>query len=320
MPSSRFGGGRVFHACRRLLHTRRGLVNRTFPIWIPVPPGATVVRMSQATGPRAARGLVAAGAPRRASPAGVQATLGVLELLVAHGSLSLAELARRLDLPKSTLHRVCSILVDRAWVVRDGAGRYELGIRALAAGSQATQLPIVVAYRSVAADLLTRHDETVCLAVVDGDDSVLLAVEETSQPVRFVTYPGRRAPAFASASGRVILASRPREHLVGDYEGRPLVTPTGRRLNGLVELRAILDDVRRNGYAENVEDTAAGLYAASVPVVNGEQVVIAALTICVPTSRLTDDRRRLLLDDLRDAGRRLSESVAWLAAFTARAG
>jgi IclR family acetate operon transcriptional repressor len=260
------------------------------------------------------------GAPRRSGPAGVQATLGVLELLVSHGALTLAELARQLGLPKSTLHRVCSVLADRAWVVRDDAGRYELGIRALATGSRTYQLPIVVAYRSVAAELLTRHDETVCLAVVDGDDSVLLAVEETSQPVRFVTHPGKRAPAFASASGRVILASRPREHLVGDHEGRPLVTPTGRRLNGLAELRAILDDVRQKGFAENVEETAAGLYAVSVPIVNAEEVVVAALTICAPTSRITPERRVLLVTDLRAAGRRLSESVAWLAAFTARTG
>jgi DNA-binding IclR family transcriptional regulator len=254
---------------------------------------------------------------RRASSAGVQATLGVLELLVARGALTLADLARELELPKSTLHRVCSILVDRSWIVRDDAGRFELGIRALASGSQTYQLPIVVAYRSVAAELLTMHDETVCLAAVDGDDSVLVAVEETTQPVRFVTHPGKRVPAFASASGRVLLASRSPENLVGDYGGRPLVTPTGRRLAGLAELRSILDEVRRQGYAENDEETAAGLYAVAVPITNGQGVVLAALTICTPTARTTPERRTRLIADLRAAGSRLSESVSWLPAFTA---
>ena len=177
---------------------------------------------------------------RPPSSTGVQATLGVLELIVSRGPLSLADLSRELGLAKSTLHRVCSILVDRAWVIRDEAGRYELGIRALATGSRTARLPIVVGFRSVAAELLTRHDETVCLAVLDGDDSVFVAVEETSHSIKLVTHVGSRTPAFASASGRAILASRPPEHIVGDYAGRPLVTPTGRRLNGLAELQAIL--------------------------------------------------------------------------------
>ena len=65
-------------------------------------------------------------------------------------------------------------------------------------------------------------------------------------------------------------------------------------------------------------ETAAGLYAASVPVVNSRGAVLAALTLCVPTSRMSDERRELLLADLRTAGSRLSEGVGWLAAFNMR--
>lgn len=46
------------------------------------------------------------------------------------------------------------------------------------------------------------------------------------------------------------------------------MTPTGRRLNGLPELRSILDDVSAQGFAENWDETAVGLYAVSVPVIN----------------------------------------------------
>jgi DNA-binding IclR family transcriptional regulator len=138
-----------------------------------------------------------------ASSAGVQATLGVLELLVARGPQSLAELSRELGVAKSTLHRVCTILVERSWAVRDEAGRFELGIRALALGDSASALPIVVAFRSVAADLLTRHDETVCLAALDGDDSVFVAIEETRTRCgwsRTSAAARRRSPRRAAAS------------------------------------------------------------------------------------------------------------------------
>jgi IclR family KDG regulon transcriptional repressor len=255
---------------------------------------------------------------RRASSTGVQATLGVLELLGSREPLTLADLSRELGLAKSTVHRVCSILVDRAWITRDEAGRFQLGIRALASGSRSGQLPIVVAFRSIAAELLTRHDETVCLAALEGDDSVFVAVEETSHPVRLVTHVGSRTPAFASASGRVILASRPPEHIVGDYAGRPLVTPTGRRLNGLAELQQILERVRSVGYAENDGDTAVGLYAVSVPVRNDAGATLAALTMCIPTSRMSPERRDVIVGDLRAEGEEFSGLVGWLPAFTVR--
>jgi len=263
----------------------------------------------------AGKGAMAARPP---SSAGVHAALGVLELLASREPLTLADLSRELGLAKSTLHRVCSILVDRAWIIRDEAGRFELGIRALAAGSRSAQLPIVVGFRSIAAELLTRHDETVCLAALEGDDSVFVAVEETSHPVRLVTHAGSRTPAFASASGRVILASRPPEHVVGDYAGRPLVTPTGRRLNGLAELQQILERVRSEGYAENDGETAVGLYAVSVPVRNGARATLAALTMCVPTSRMTATRRNTIVADLLDEGEKFSRLVEWLPAFTVR--
>ncbi len=255
---------------------------------------------------------------RRLSSAGVQAALSVLELLGEQGALPLAEMSRELGLPKSTLHRICAVLLDRGWAFRDAAGRFGLGIRALGMGAHSAELPIVIGFRRVAADLLTKHDETVCLAVLDGAETVYIAIQETSHPVRLVTHVGSRTPAFASASGRVILAQRPVEVLAADYGSRLLVTPTGRRLNGLFELRAILDDVRKNGYAENEEETAFGLYAASVPVVNASGVILAALTICVPTSRITPERRARVLADIREAGARISTDVGWLPAFNAR--
>jgi DNA-binding IclR family transcriptional regulator len=259
-----------------------------------------------------------AASTARSTSTGVNATLQILDLLAARGPLQLSELARELPVAKSTIHRICSVLVDRAWAVRDEQGRFQLGIRALALSAAASDLPIVMAFRTVAASLLTRHDETVCLAVLDGDESLYLAIEETSHPVRLVTGVGSRTPAFASASGRVILSGRSRSVIEASFGGRPLVTPTGRRLNGVAELQSILDEVRQRGYAENDGETAVGLYAASVPVQNAAGAIIAALTICIPTSRLSLERHPPLLEDLAAAGRRLSELVAWLPAYDAR--
>ena len=265
-------------------------------------------------------------APAPASPpveaartsAGVKATLAVLDLLAARSPLSLSEASRELGIAKSTLHRVLAVLVERGWAVRDAEGGYDLGIRALRLGSRASSLPLVTAFRTIAAEFLTGHDETIALAVLDGDESLFLAFEETSQPVRLVTHIGSKTPAFASASGRVVLASLPPPAVAAMFGGKLLVTPTGRRLNGVAELQAILEEVRVQGYAENWEETAESLYTASVPVVNGEGVTLAALTTLVPVSRITPERRDTIIADLTTLGAKLSDHVSWLPSFSAR--
>jgi DNA-binding IclR family transcriptional regulator len=75
--------------------------------------------------------------------------------------------------------------------------------------------------------------------------------------------------------------------------------------------------VRRNGWAENYDETALGLYSIAVPIRNAASGVLAALTVCVPTSRLNAGRREQILSDLADTGRRLSEGIAWLPAWNA---
>jgi DNA-binding IclR family transcriptional regulator len=264
-------------------------------------------------------GLQGEPSASRATSAGVNAALRVLDLLAHRGPMQLSEIARELNVAKSTIHRIAAVLLERAWVIRDTEGRYELGIRALRLGSAVGQLPIVTAFRSVAAEFLDEHDETVVLAVIDGDESLFIAIEETSKPVRFVTHVGSKTPAFASASGRVVLATYPPAIVESLWAGRPLVTPTGRHLNGMTELQRILDEVRAQGHAENEGETAHGLYAASVPIVNNSQTALAAFTTLIPISRVSDpERRQAILTSLHDVGRRLSDLVSWLPSYSAR--
>jgi DNA-binding IclR family transcriptional regulator len=115
-----------------------------------------------------------------------------------------------------------------------------------------------------------------------------------------------------------VLASHPPASIAALFGDRLLVTPTGRRLNGVAELQAILEEVRHRGYAENHGETADGLYAASVPVVNGDGVTIAALTTCIPVCRVTPELQAEIVDDLREHGRKLSELIAWLPSFGSR--
>jgi DNA-binding IclR family transcriptional regulator len=235
--------------------------------------------------------------PDAGSP-GISAVLDVLDVLDRDGPATLAQLARETGTAKSTLHRVCTMMSDRGWVARDALSGYlELGPRAASLARTLPVSPLTAGFHGVARRLLARHNETTCLTVLDGRDSVFIAKEETTHAVRLVTQVGSRLPAFAAASGRVLLADRPEEEVSSLYEGWELETPTGRRLDGVQELMEILSQARRRGYAENIDETALGLHCLAVPVGSPGRVM-AAITFCVPTGRMNAARRREMIPDL----------------------
>jgi DNA-binding IclR family transcriptional regulator len=257
----------------------------------------------------AARPTSAPPPPSRAVSPGIAAVLGVLEALDRRGPAGLAELATATGLPKTTLHRACTAMEERGFVERLGEGRYALAPRAVELGTRSSCSALTSAFQAEAADLRERHNETACLVVLDGADALFIAKVETTQAVRLVTRVGSRLPAFAAASGRVLLAAMAPEAVDALYAEAELVTPTGRRLDGLGELHRILGRARANGYAESVNETSLGLSCMAVPITGGGGHVLAALTLCVPAGRMDGPRRALLLADLRVAGARVSASV-----------
>jgi DNA-binding IclR family transcriptional regulator len=234
---------------------------------------------------------------------GISAVLDVLDVLDRLGPATLAELSRETGTAKSTLHRVCSMMCQRGWVARDAvSGHLELGPRIASLARATPTSPLTAGFHGVARRLMDRHNETTCLTVLDGRESVFIAKEETTHAVRLVTQVGSRLPAFAAASGRAMLADRPDEEVRALYADSELVTPTGRRLDGVDELLAILGEARALGYAENIDETALGLHCLAVPV-GAPGRVVAAITFCVPTGRMSPARRREMIPDLLRAAK-----------------
>ena len=159
-------------------------------------------------------------AARRIGSPGISAVLDVLDVLDRDGPATLAQLARETGIAKSTLHRVCSMMSERGWVTRDPhSGHLDLGPRVAWLAHSAPASPLTAGFQDVAHRLVARHNETTCLTVLDGRESVFIAKEETTHQVRLVTAVGNRLPAFAAASGRVMLADLPEERVAALYDG-----------------------------------------------------------------------------------------------------
>src|SRR5688572_26618224 len=134
-------------------------------------------------------------------------TLDVLESL-SGGGATLAELAARLEIPKSSLHSILRTLERRGWVETDASRSiHSLGMSALLIGSSyVDQDPTVIRTSDIMDRLAADTGETIHLARLELPDVVYLAKRESVHPLRMFSAIGRRLPAHATALGKVSLA------------------------------------------------------------------------------------------------------------------
>jgi len=195
--------------------------------------------------------------------------------------LGVADLARALDVHKSTASRLAAALERTGFLTRVGK-RYRLGVEIIRLGSLALRSFDLVATMQPAMEKLSqRTGETVNLAVADGAD-VLNVAEVPSTYILSSSggWIGRRTRPHAVANGKVLLAYgvlRPPEVL-------ERYTPA--TITSLDALAAELAGVRRNGYATAVAELEEGLVAVAAPVFGPAGACIAALSITGPEYRM----------------------------------
>jgi DNA-binding IclR family transcriptional regulator len=135
--------------------------------------------------------------------------LDVLELFLERPTLSSAEIAARTGLPRTTVHELVTTLAGRRYLTA-AAGtptRFALGPKALQLGSRfAERLDLAREAQAVAEAVAAECDETVQVAVLDGEFAVCVAKADSTQAVRVVAAVGSRLPVPGSALGQVLVA------------------------------------------------------------------------------------------------------------------
>lgn len=257
----------------------------------------------------------ALGAPRSLrsvdsrSPAVTRAVALVDELARQRTPVGIAELARSLDLAKSTVANLCAALegthlirrVDGGWVL--GYKVVELG-QAFLAGTDTVR-----EFRRTAGTLPALGRETVLLAVLDGAEVVYLARHDGRQPVRLAGDSDARMPATVTALGKAMLASLPDDELadrLGSVHELPVRTAKSHRT--LDALHRDLVETRERGYALDDEQNIEGVTCVSVALPGCAEPPVAVGAVLL-TARLTRKLRGELVSDLTALAAQLARSA-----------
>jgi DNA-binding IclR family transcriptional regulator len=205
--------------------------------------------------------------------------------------LGVSEIARRLGLPKSAVHRTLDSLVRLGLVARDRtSSRYRLGSRAADLGFAALGTPDIRGLAlPVLQDLSGRTRETATLSLLSGHERFYAAQIEGPQDVKMSIEIGRRCPLYAGASGRAILAFFSPTQLSAYLASTPLAPLTDRTITAEEELLARLAEVREHGYAVSLGERDPWAGAVAAPVFLGD-VQVGSISVCGPHTRFTPEK------------------------------
>ena len=245
----------------------------------------------------------------------MDAALSILEALGSVHEMGLTELARKLGLGKSSVHRLLASLVTRGYVEKNPeSDRYRLTYRLFGVGSQAAaRLGLRDIAHPVMDRLAAQTGEAVNLGVLDGTRVVNVHRVESQHLLRMHLEIGGGIPAHATALGKALLAALPAEEVSRRLRGQRLERLTPNTIADRSALRNALARVRAAGFATDDEECSLGLRCVAAPILDNRGLVAAAVSVSGPSLRLPLASLTGLSGPVREAAREISHRLGHMA-------
>lgn len=227
--------------------------------------------------------------------------------------LGVTEVAGALKISKSTAHELLLSLARIGILHRTPNRRFRLGWQILTLSKVLLDsAPWQDEARKRMEGLVARFGETAHLAALERGRVIYLEKLEGTRSVRVgVTAVGMQLPAHCSAVGKVLLAHQPWGETLKTIEEQGLPSLTGNTITSVDELRSVLIEVNKCGYAFDMEEAVPDICCVAAPIRNSTKEVFAAMSLSVPAYRFST-HRDLYRDAVLDATDAVSARLGYV--------
>lgn len=242
----------------------------------------------------------------------IERTMHVLENFRGERELTLATLAARSKMVKSSVYRILFTLERLGYIEKNRDGRYSITSRfsrLVGPASIPSDLPTLA--QPFMLELLRKFQETVNLGVLDGDEVLYIRVLESPHTFRLAAHAGIRSPLHSTALGKALLGTLPDSELQKTVRRCDFRRFTRSTICEVAPFMRELVRVRRRGYSvDNMEDSE-GARCLAAPIFDGDGRGVAAISISGPVSRVHRARDPEIAESLMAACKRISQLLGY---------
>ncbi|WP_170476179.1 IclR family transcriptional regulator [Ruegeria arenilitoris] len=237
----------------------------------------------------------------------------ILEEVAKRGvAVKPSDLIETLGLAKPTVHRLLQTAEAEGFLQRDLDGRtYGPGprLRQLSVNTVSSE-HLRTARLAILRGIADEIGETCNLAIPDREGMIYLDRVETKWPLRIQLPIGSRVPFHCTASGKMYLSTLRQRTLNGYLSARKLQQLTIKTLTDPNALRKEISNISDRKYSTDEEEFMQGMAAVAVPVLEGNERLVATLSVHAPTQRHDLNSLKQFLPVLQDGAKQLSNLLS----------
>ncbi|QJQ32587.1 IclR family transcriptional regulator [Sphingomonas lacunae] len=240
--------------------------------------------------------------------------LAVVERVAEAQPIGASDLARRMDLPKATVHRVLLALEAYGWLERDGGvrPRWSVTVRPISIAGRAIEHKsgLRTAALSIMDALRAETGETVHLGLLQGEKILLIERIDGVKSVNIFLPVGTSWDLTWSSGGKAVLAHMPADQLAVFMQSPRYRRKSETDVIPPEELAAELAQIRRQGFAISVGGGASFSSSVGAPIFDSQGCALAGLSISGAANRLRERQLMELAPRVVEAARRINIGMA----------
>ena len=243
-------------------------------------------------------------------------TIDILDYLSdVNRDVGITELGIRLNLPKSTVHRILKVLLDYSIVEQEkDTSKYRMGLRLLKYSSSLLRsFDIRKIAKPILEKICNETGETTFLTIWKNNQGICIDSIFSSQNINtnlFVEI-GREMPFHCTASSKVILANQPTEDVKRIIGREPLLKYTPNTITEPGKLMIHLLEIKNKGYAICNEELEEGIKAVAAPIKDINGKTIASIAITGLSKKMSSDNIERLIKIITNSAQEMSNKLGY---------
>ena len=227
--------------------------------------------------------------------------------------LSLSQIARELNLNKSTVFGLVNTLKNRGYLEQNPENaRYKLGIKLFKLGSM---VEASLDVRDVAKPFLKllseKYRETVHLCLYVKNEVIYIDKVDGPGSMRMYSQMGKAAPFHCTGVGKAVLSFLDDQTMNQIMQSHNFKIFTPNTIATPEALLKEIDKIRHTGYCIDNEEIEIGLRCVAAPIFNRKREVVGALSIAGPAARILHQDEDKIAEDVRKVSMMISERLGY---------